>query len=109
MFTSFRDGFFDALGNCVYPSASAKTSKTCILDVPHASQMPKFTHTPFIDTQIALLVEFFAQALSNPSPSRRYDAETIVATICWTAQYGALWSLISLEGLRRENRRTVLS
>ncbi|CAG9975072.1 unnamed protein product [Clonostachys byssicola] len=107
MYTSFREGFFDALRECVYPSATKPSQ--CKLHVPHASQMPKFTGVPFIDENFALLVEFFQQGLPRMNPGGVESFEDIVATLCWTSQYGAIWTMISLEGLRKGNQGTAVA
>lgn len=104
MFLSIRDGYFDALKDCFNQSAEKK----CILDVPHASDMPHFTHIPAIDNMIAFLVEFFAQGLRNRT-SGDYDVPMLLGAVAWTAQFGSLWTLICLEGLRHANKKNALS
>jgi hypothetical protein len=68
--------------------------------------MPKFTGVPVLDENFALLVEFFQQGLPRMNPDGVESFEDIVATLCWTSQYGAIWTMISLEGLRKGNQGT---
>lgn len=104
VYTSHRDGFFDALKVCT--TARAKTQ--CILDVAQPYQARFKTGLPRLDGVLAVLFEFFNQGLTT-ADGESVDLNGWLAVAYLAAQFGGAWYLIALEGLRRGNANSLLS
>lgn len=104
VYTSRRDGFFDALKVCTSTPSKAQ----CILNTPQPYQAHFKTNIPKVDGLFAVLFEFFGQGLSSDSAGG-LDLNGVLAGIYLVAQFGAAWHLIALEGLRRGNVNKILS
>ena len=106
MITAHLHGFFDAVKACVRdPSPDA-----CVLDMTHSpySSPRPYTGVPFVDGEIALLLEFFAQGVRGSEEGRAVDLDALLAFTYMCAQFGGAWYLIAMEGLRRGSSGTVL-
>lgn len=105
IFLSFYHGWFNALENCTSPLSSRKDK--CILEMVPINGPPAFTTIRFIDSRLAVLLEFFAQGLIHQGG--KSNSPAVLAMIYLAAQFGAAWYLLVLEGMRRGNRGTILS
>ena len=104
MFTSYRDGYFDALRICVSSPQHAK----CVLDMSGAVTW-SITGIGAVDNMINILLEFFSQGLMSNPEVKGIDLEALLAFMYLAAQFGGAWCIIALEGLRQGNRGTILS
>lgn len=104
MWTSYRYGYLDALRNCV----SSLPHGECVLDMSDAF-IQRITGVDAIDDLINILLEFFSQGLGSNPDLKGIDLEALLAFVYLAAQFGGAWYLIALEGLRRGNKRTILS
>lgn len=104
LFTSFNHGFFDALRVC-----TSLNPEKCPLELPQDRYIPSYTGIPAVDERIAVLLEFFARGVTRSAGAGAIDAEALLAVIYLAAQFGGLWGLIALEGLRKGHAGSFLS
>ncbi|KAG9258420.1 uncharacterized protein F5Z01DRAFT_196043 [Emericellopsis atlantica] len=106
MYLAVRHGFFDAVKICT-TKKSMWLKPRCVLARSGPTYRPAYTGIPAIDDALGLLLEFFAVSIVNYGQD--IDWQGVVTMSYMAAQFGGLWSLMSLEGLRKKNRRTVFS
>lgn len=107
MYTSLRDGYFDALRACTAQSPPFR-DEPCILDMSD-STTKGLTGIPALDDPINMLLEFFSQGLRSNPGVKGLDLEALLAFIYLATQFGGAWFIIALEGLRLGNKGTILS
>ena len=108
MYTSVRDGFMEDLRICTTTAHSGThVAGKCILHVPDIAYIPAYTGVPAIDSRVAVLLEHFAQGMTNDDGAAPF--ETMLSAGYLAAHYGGAWCLMALEGLRRRNAGTLLS
>ena len=106
LITAFLHGFLDAIKICV----ADPSLETCVLDMSHSpyTSPKRYTGIPFIDAEIALLLEFFAQGVKGQTGGGKLDLDAALAFTYMCAQFGGAWYLMALEGLRQGSEGTIL-
>lgn len=104
--TSLLHGLFDAIKACI----TDRSPETCVLDMSHSpySSPKPYTGVRFIDAEIALLLEFFAQGVKGQASGDKLDLDAVLTFTYMCAQFGGAWYLMALEGLRRGSEGTLL-
>ncbi|KAM5369006.1 hypothetical protein ACJZ2D_009209 [Fusarium nematophilum] len=110
LFTSYNHGFFEAIRVCISESGTW-TAEQCVLDMPgsRGSLSKSYTGIASVDSLINVLLEFFAQGLRSHPNSKGLDTEALLAFGYLATQFGGVWFLMALEGLRLGNRGNILS
>jgi hypothetical protein len=106
LYLAVRHGFFNAVKICTNKK-SMFLKPRCILARSGQPYRPNFTGIPAIDDAVALLLEFFAVSIVNYGED--IDWQGVVTMLYMAAQFGGLWTLMALEGLRKKNRRTIFN
>ena len=99
-YLAFHHGFFDAINDCIDKTSSRQKSQ-CILVRSSTTYRAIFTGIPAIDDLVAVLLGFFTLGLVQDYGS--IDWQAVVGMVYMASQFGALWTFMTLEGLRKTN------
>ena len=108
LYLAVKHGFYDAVKICTTKKSMSMWLKPrCILAKSGPSYRPNYIGIPAIDDPVALILEFFAVSIVNYGQD--VDWQGVVTMSYMAAQFGGLWTLLALEGLRTRNRGTIFS